>query len=272
MGKTMSAHEYKRKKANKAKKEGIHIEDSGIHAFVATPAYNGKVDTDYAIALAESCQMATMHGIRVTAVVISNSCFIDLCRNTLVAMFLKTDCTHLFFIDSDLRWEPRALVGLLKSGRPVCAGAYRKREEPESYPLTWIEEDGGVRLDGGWLKCSRVATGFLCIERRVIEEMAASSRLITQASPDFPHVPRLFYTDVLEDGRFIGEDYAWCDDYLAKYGDPIYLWPDFDMVHGGYACNFHKYMNDIAEKLMQEEERNASLKPMEPIHLGVANG
>jgi hypothetical protein len=270
MGKTMSAHEYKRKKAAK-KKDGIYIEDSGIHAFVATPAYNGKVDTDYAIALAESCQMATMHGIRVTAVVISNSCFIDLCRNTLVAMFLKTDCTHLFFIDSDLRWEPRAMVGLLQSGRPVCAGAYRKREEPESYPIAWMEEeDGGIRLeDGGWLKCSRVATGFLCIERRVIEEMAASSRMITQASPDFPHVPRLFYTDLLEDGRFKGEDFAWCDDYVAKYKQPIWLWPDFDMVHGGYPCNMHKFMNALAEKIAEEDRK--LLPPMEPIKLEVAN-
>jgi hypothetical protein len=271
----MTAQEFKRKRAaKKAEKKGIYIEDSGIHAMVATPAYAGKVDTDYAIALAESCQMATMHGIRVTAVVISNSAFIDLCRNTLVAMFLKTDCTHLFFIDADLRWEPRAFVGLLQSKRPVCAGAYRKREEPESYPLTWIEEeDGGIKLaDGGWLKCSRVATGFLCIERRVIEEMAAESRIVTQASPDMPHVPRLFYTDILEDGRFIGEDYAWCDDYLAKYKEPIYLWLDFDFTHGGYDCNFHRYMNGIAEKIAEQDRLEGLQQPVEPMRLEIASG
>lgn len=239
--------------------EGNYIKDSGIHAYVATPAYNGKVDTDYAIALAESCQMATVHGIRVTAAVMGNGAFIDLARNTFAAMFLKTDATHLFYIDADLRWEPRAFVGLLTSGRPVVAGAYRKREEPESYPLRWVEEDGGiVPVDGGWIKCDRVATGFLCIERRVIEEMAKESIWIKQTSEFIQEVPRLFYTTIVDDNRFMGEDFAWCDDYVRKYKEPIHVWPDLDFVHGGYECNFHQWLNRKVEEVEKMEALHAS--------------
>lgn len=249
----MTAQEFKAKRARKKAERETYIKDSGIHAYVATPAYAGKVDTDYAIALAESCQMATVHGIKVTAVVMANSAFIDLARNTFVQMFLQTDCTHLFFIDSDLRWEPRAFVGLLASGRPVAAGAYRKREEPETYPLRWIEEDGGIRpVDGGWIKCNRVATGFLCIRRDVIEQMVARSTWIKQDAEIVPRVPRLFYTQIVEDGRFMGEDYSWCEDYIRQFPEPIYVWPDIDFIHGGYACNFHKWLNRVTEEVQDE--------------------
>jgi len=219
-----------------------------IRVYVATPAYDGKVDTDYAMSLAESSMYAVSNGIHVTAAVMGNGAFIDLARNNFVAMFLKTDCTHLFFIDADLKFESRAFLGLATAGRPVCAGAYRRRQEPVSYPLRYIEaEDGGIQtVDGGWIKCDRVPTGFLCIERRIIEEMAAEAIMIRQ--PDFDDVPRLFYTKLTESGHFMGEDFCWAEDYCKKYGEPIYVWPDFTFSHAGYKCNWHDHINAQVEQ------------------------
>lgn len=224
-----------------------------IRAYVATPAYDGKVHTDYAISLAESSMYAVSNGIHVTAGVMGNGAFIDLARCNFVQMFLKTDCTHLFFIDSDLKWESRAFIGLLKSGRSVCAGVYRRRQEPESYPVRYMEDENhGLRIaEGGWIMCDRVPTGFLCIERKVIEEMAADSIAIKQ--PDMDDIPRLFYTKLTETGHFMGEDFCFCDDYVAKYKEPIYVWPDFDFVHDGYECNWHKYINAQIEKYDADE-------------------
>lgn len=219
-----------------------------IRAYVATPAYDGKVHTDYAISLAEASMYSVSSGIHVTAAVMGNGAFIDLARCNFVQMFLKTDCTHLFFIDADLKFEARAFMGLLNAGRPVVAGVYRRRQEPESYPVRYVEdEDGGLRTaDGGWVLCDRVPTGFLCIERRVIEEMVAESVMIKQ--PDMPDIPRLFYTKLTDTGHFMGEDFCFCDDYVAKYKEPIHVWPDFDFVHDGYKCNWHTYINGQVEK------------------------
>lgn len=237
------------------KKKQVPSEQAKIRAYVATPAYDGKVDTDYAISLAESCQHAAALGIPVTAAVMGNGAFIDLARCNFVHMFLQTDCTHLFFIDADLRWETRAFLGLLASGRPICAGMYRRRQEPEEYPVRYVEDErGGIQVvDGGWVKCDRVPTGFLCIERRVIEEMAKDARMIKQAN--MPDVPQLFYTQVMEDGRYMGEDYSFCDDYVARYKEPIYVWPDFDFVHGGYPCNWHKFMNGLVQAQQEQEQK-----------------
>lgn len=226
-----------------------------IHAYVATPAYDGRVYTDYALSLAQSMQAAALMGVNVTAAVMGNGAFIDLARNNFVRIFLEeTECTHLFFIDADLKWEARAFLGLLQAGHKVCAGAYRRRQEPEDYPLRWVEhpEMGGLWVENDWIMCDRVATGFLCIERSVVEEMAAKAP--KQVLKDVKPAPRLFYTQHLEDGRFMGEDYAWCDDYIRQYKDPIKVWADFDFVHAGFKCNFYNWLQGQIEKGLKEKE------------------
>ena len=218
----------------------------GIHAFVATPAYDGRVLTDYAISLAESCQIATVWGIQVTACVMSNGAFIDLARNTLVRLFLESPATHLFFIDADLKWEPRAFVSLLMSGQPVVAGVYPKRQDPEEYPIApWDHpEVGGLWVDNDWVMCKRVPTGFLCIERSVIERMAAKAMKLKLKGE--PPTARLFYTYINEDGGFVGEDFAWCDDYVREFGKPIPVWPDFEFTHGvRWKGNWAKHLSQM---------------------------
>jgi hypothetical protein len=224
--------------------------------YVATPAYDGKVDTDMAMSLAEGCMVAAVMGIHCTVCCMKNGAFIDLARNNFVQLFLETDCTHLFFIDADLKFEARAFVGLVTActeDRPVVAGIYPRRQDNEEYPVKYVEaEDGGIQLkEGGWVECERVPTGFLCIRREVIEEMAEEAPKLKQHGR--PLVPRLFHTYMLPDGRFIGEDFAWCDDYRAKYQRNIDVWPDFTFTHGGYEGNWHAFMNRKVEEWEAEQ-------------------
>src|SRR5512139_1137330 len=94
---------------------------AGIHAYVVTPAYDGKVECNFSQALAEAAYCAPLYGIRMTAGVMGNGAFIDLARNVFVKKFLTeyTDTTHLFFIDADLKFQPNAFIGLLQSNHPV---------------------------------------------------------------------------------------------------------------------------------------------------------
>jgi len=225
------------------------------HVYIATPCYDGKVDCEYALSIAQACQMATINGINVTVGVLGNGAFIDLARSKLAQMFLddNPDCTHLFFIDGDLEFDPRAFVALVQSGHSVCAGAYRKRQEEEEYPVRWkAHKDGGLWVENGWVMCDRVATGFLCIERKVVEEMSKARPIIKAQGQD--DVPQLFYTFLNEENRYMGEDFAWCDDYAKMYEKPIPVWPDFDFTHARrFKGNWNKYLEREIEKAAKAE-------------------
>lgn len=229
-----------------------------IHVYVATPAYNGRVDDVYSQSLAEAAFCCPLYQVYFTAAVMRGGAFIDLTRNLFVHWFLTMpelqECTHLFFIDSDLKFESRAFVGIAKAGQPIVAGAYRRRQQDEDYPIAlaanpeggglWIEKD---EAGGEWVMADRAPTGFMCISREVLKELAEVVPKIQIEGQGM--VPRLFYTYIDEKGRFVGEDFAFCDEYRKKYGKPIPVWPDLDFVHGGYEGNYKKFlMGKIAEE------------------------
>jgi hypothetical protein len=228
-----------------------------LHAFVATPAYDGKVECNYSQSLAEAAFCCPLYGIRLTASVMGNGAFIELARNVFVKRFLEevTDATHIFFIDADLKFQPNAFVGLLQANLPICAGAYRRRQDPEDYPLVFADDpaDGGLWFVDDWLQCKRVATGFLCIRRDVLQEMAAEAKQINIPDQKGP-VPWVFYTKFDEKGRFVGEDYAFCDDYVKKYGKMIPVWPNLDFVHGGFKGN----LTDFIDRKVKERDEEAA--------------
>lgn len=229
--------------------------------FVATPAYDGKVDTDYSQSLAESAFCSPLYQVKMNASVMGNGAFIDLARNIFVKMFLEDfpEATHLFFIDADLQWTPNAFIGLIRSGLPICAGVYRRRQEPEDYPCHLAEwpEGGGLWLEDGWVMANRVPTGFLCISRKVIEEMSKDAVQMNIHGQNGP-VPQLFYTKLDENNKFVGEDYSFCDDYVKKYGKPIPVWPDIDFRHGGYKCNYLTYLENKIAQEDQDQDKSAA--------------
>lgn len=228
----------------------------GLHAYVCTPAYDGKVECNYSQSLAEAMFCAPLYSIRVTAGVMGNGAFIDLARNIYVKKFLEEfkDCTHLFFIDADLKFEARAFIGLMQANLPISAGMYRRRQEPEEYPFRGVEnpDGGGLWFVDDWLQCDRVPTGFLCIRRDVLEEMAKDAPKIYVHGQN-GLVPWVFHTSfdgeyVPKDGaKFIGEDFGFCDDYIKKFKAPIPVWANFNFIHGGYPCNLYEWLTKQVE-------------------------
>jgi hypothetical protein len=142
----------------------------------------------------------------------------------------------------------------MKANLPVCAGVYRRRQEPEDYPFRAVDnpDGGGLWFVDDWLQCNRVPTGFLCIRRDVLEEMAKDAPKVYVHGQN-GLVPWVFHTSfdgewVPKDGaKLIGEDYGFCDDYVKKHG-PIPVWTNFDFVHQGFKGNFFNWLTEQKEK------------------------
>ena len=115
--------------------------------------------------------------------------------------------------------------------------------------------------------CDRVPTGFLCIRRDVIEAMVAVSP--KWHLKDHGAIARLFYTKETPDARpdgshgFVGEDYAWCDDYMQhhkkNFGDqPIMVWPDFDFTHGRWKGNWWDFIQRASAEFLASQAASES--------------
>ena len=212
-----------------------------MKVFIATPLYN-QVTAEYAQSLLMAGLDCKERGIELVINIIRNSCFVDIARSVLVKQFLETDCTHLFFIDSDIGYEAHAIAGLVQAEVPFCAGVYPKRKEDAKF-VAQVHEPQQMR--GPWLRVDRTATGFMCLERRVLEEM--SKRVHRCKIAGHGDVPMVFRTST--QGTFVGEDYCFCDDYLKLYEEgvfeqPIWVYPDITFNHDGYVGNLHESLQN----------------------------
>lgn len=97
-------------------------------------------------------------------------------RNRLVADFLESDSTHLFFVDSDLIFSEEHVARIADHaarGVPIVAGLYPKKQRA----LGWVCNvlDPSPAPDEHDLQPVKYAgTGFLCIAREVFEAMMAA--------------------------------------------------------------------------------------------------
>ncbi len=96
-------------------------------------------------------------------------------RSRLARRFLKTDCTHLFFLDSDVSCEPITVQRLIAAERPVVAAPYPKKhfrlkkpDGSQGYEPTWYPTGA---QDGEFIP-ALVPMGCTLIERSVIERVS----------------------------------------------------------------------------------------------------
>jgi GT2 family glycosyltransferase len=146
-------------------------------------------------------------------------------RNVLVSEFLKTDCTHLFHLDSDNVPHPGTIEKLLSHNLPFVAApseAWKPNDAGEVEHgvliLDYIREEDGYRQHhpfqpgSGLQKCDAVGGAGMMIRRDVLERMQ---------SPWF----RMVYDD---NGFLVkGEDFEFCD-RLRQDGYELYA--DCDII------------------------------------------
>jgi len=222
-----------------------------MKVFIATP-YRSSVTAEYAQSLFYAGRFCQERGIEVVPNIIRNSCFVDIARSVLVKLFLESDCTHLLFIDADIGYESNAIAGLVEAGVPFCAGVYRRREQEEHFCAQAHEPQ---EFRGPWMRVDRVATGFMCLERRVLEEMSKDVPRCNVSRRG--NVPMVFRTHM--EGTFIGEDYCFCDDYNKLYEDgvfdqPIWVYPDITFNHDGFVGNLYESLEaeDVREQIQEQ--------------------
>jgi hypothetical protein len=91
-------------------------------------------------------------------------------RNRLVGEFLKSDCTHLLFLDCDLQFEPWQIKRLASHDAPIVGGLYPKKQVELGWVMNMFPEI--TEPDStGLLPVKCIGTGAMMIKREVIQYM-----------------------------------------------------------------------------------------------------
>src|SRR5262245_56025219 len=101
--------------------------------FVATPMYGGQCHGMYARSMADLAVICAKHDIKNKFYYHFNESLITRARNYCVDEFLRSGCTHLMFIDSDIGFDSKDVVTLMAlqnggSDYDVIAGPYPKKD------------------------------------------------------------------------------------------------------------------------------------------------
>jgi hypothetical protein len=205
---------------------------------IATPAYNGDVAAAYCQSFWLTDKIFTQNGLLLFPLFLTGNADIACARGLCVHKFLESGAENLFFIDSDLGWEPEGALALVKSPHEFVAGIYpakvpdrakvfQTRELRETPTQNYIETDG-------------VPAGFMRLKRSAILKMVEAYPEVKGKYLDHGVVSFLFDHLVTDDGVRLGEDYSFCERW-RRIGGKIFIYPDISFCHYGRG-EWHGHM------------------------------
>ena len=175
----------------------------------------------------------TQVGLKHDWLIMWNESLIPRARNNLAKQFLETDYQALFFLDSDISFDPEdvAKVWNLQERAKVTVGVYRMKKEESEY-AAW---SGGELITDlsdkpNPLEVDFAGTGFMCIDRSAFVEFQ-------EAYPDRVYDDALgetwdYFKSGVNEGWYRPEDYAFCEDY-RKIGGTILMDTSVKLKHHG---------------------------------------
>ena len=252
----------------------VKLEELKQHKlFVATPMYGGMNHGLYMKSCLDLQTTMMRYGIEIKFSFLFNESLITRARNYLVDEFLRTDYTHMLFIDSDIHFNAQDVIALLALDKDVIGGPYPKksmnwgniahaaRNHPDLEPkeLENLVGEYVFNVVKGTqqfqvtepLEVMEIGTGYMMVKREVFDKMKVEYPSI-RYKPDHVgqanfHGSRYIhaYFDTVIDtkesivgggsDRYLPEDYMFCQ-LWRKMGGQIFLCPWMKTQHiGTYA-------------------------------------
>jgi len=161
--------------------------------FIATPMYGGMCAGYYTQSILQLMITCQANGIEPHFSFMFNESLITRARNSLALTFLKTECTHLMFIDSDIKFRAEDVVHMVRADKDVICGIYPKKEinwhsvkqamdrgveydqlkyHTGSFVVNLVNYAGEVTVPMNQpVEIFNGGTGFMLIKREVFEKM-----------------------------------------------------------------------------------------------------
>ena len=240
-----------------------------LKLFVATPMYGGACAGMYARSIADLAAICAKYNIPLQLYYLFNESLITRARNYCVDEFLRSDATHLMFIDSDIGFNPNDVIALLAlqsedSPYDVIGGPYPKKciswekiktavdkgvadEDPnvlERFVGDYVFNPKGGQKEipiGQPVEVMEIGTGFMMIRRATFDKykeayphLSYKPDHIRTAAFDGSREIHAYFDCIIDpvSKRYLSEDYMFCYN-VEKMGSKVWLCPWMSMNHVG---------------------------------------
>ena len=233
--------------------------------FVATPMYGGMCAGFYTQAIIQLLTTCQANGVDVEYSFMFNESLITRARNSLTHTFMQTDCSHLMFIDADIKFRAEDVIHMIRADRDILCGIYPKKEinwhsvkaamdrgvpfdqlksHTGSFVVNLVNYVGEVTVPVNQpVEIFNGGTGFMLIKRSVFDKLGESVPSYSNDVVDLggkmkqSEPIKEFFTTSIEPGtnRLLSEDYHFCRIWRES-GGQVHAAPWCQLSHiGTYA-------------------------------------
>lgn len=224
--------------------------------FLAVPMYGGQCTGVFVQSLLNLTGMFSYNGITLQCAFIFNESLITRARNNLTHQFLEGDCTHLLFIDADMRFYAEDIYRMLMADKDIIVAICPKKEinwetvrhaalngQPDlsrftgSFVVNLLQNTDSITVPQDQpFPVAAGGTGIMLIKRKVFEKLDKSTPTFKN---DMGHMEagkpvKQFFTESIDpqSGRLLSEDYHFCHSY-RKAGGTVWAAPWCRIGHFG---------------------------------------
>jgi hypothetical protein len=245
--------------------------------FIATPMFGGSCNYMYMISLINLLTRLSQAGIPATFEIAANESLITKARNILVEGFLKSDASHLLFLDADLGFQADDVIRMIQADKDIIGGQYAKkkinwdvvkgvvanRPDIPSHAINAVVAESTFKPIGDSLtfninepvEVESIATGLMLVKREVFTKMAEElpeiaiisggsetmdPKTMTRVTDGHRKASAFFDVSIDPETRaYTSEDFTFCKRW-RQIGGQVFLAPWTKTVHVGtyeYVCD-----------------------------------
>lgn len=239
--------------------------------FVATPMYGGQCHGNYTRSMCDLTALCVKYGVNMRVYYLFNESLITRARNYCADEFVRSDYSHMLFIDSDIGFDPNDVMTLLAlqsddSDYDIIGGPYPKKciswekivqavnkgaadENPGAldqfvgdYVFNPVMKEGQneIKLSEP-AEVLEIGTGFMMIRKKTFEKFKETypqqlykpDHVRTEHFDGSRQIMAYFDTPICPtSNRYLSEDYMFCQ-WTRNMGMKVWICPWMSLNHTG---------------------------------------